>query len=314
MKILVTGNCGFIGQNFCRMFADKHTIVGVDKMGYASDPDALKVVPTFVADISDWQQMERIFELVRPEAVMNFAAESHVDRSIADAVPFVQSNIVGTHVLLEMSGKWGVGRFLQVSTDEVYGDLEVDDPPFSDPHILKPSSPYSASKAAADMLVLAWYRTHGLPVVITRTCNNYGPYQYPEKFVPVVIRKALSDKPIPVYGTGDNIREWIHVRDNCRALELAISWGLPGSIYNIGSGFELANVSLAKKILFAMDKPPSLIEFVTDRKGHDLRYALDSSLTRRDFDWEPEIGMLTGLSETIDWYKSNLDHWEEGVK
>jgi dTDP-glucose 4,6-dehydratase len=310
MRILVTGNCGFIGQNFCRMFADKHEIIGVDKMGYASDPDALKVVPTFFADISDARQMDKMFNLVRPEAVMNFAAESHVDRSIADASPFIQSNIVGTHVLLEMSERYNVHRFLQVGTDEVYGDLEPDDPPFSNLHELKPSSPYSASKASADMLALAWHRTHGLPVIITRTCNNYGPYQYPEKFIPVVIRKALADQPIPVYGTGSNIREWIHVRDNCEALELALTWGLPGSIYNIGSGEERTNVELARKILFAMDKPQSLIEFVKDRPGHDLRYALDSSAMREDFGWEPKTGLLTGLMETIKWYTDNPDHWE----
>jgi len=311
MKILVTGNAGFIGQNFVRMFADEHYIVGVDKMGYASDPDALWVVPTFMADISNAALMERVFSMTRPDAVINFAAESHVDRSIQDADPFVRSNIIGTHVLLEMSVRFGVGRFMQVSTDEVYGDLQPDDPPFSNPHLLKPSSPYSASKAAADMLVLAWHRTHDLDVVITRTCNNYGPYQFPEKLIPVVVHSIMRDEKIPVYGAGKNIREWIHVRDNCRAINEVLLAGRSGGIYNIGSGDELTNLDLVKTILNIMGKPESLISFVPDRKGHDLRYALNSDLTREETGWKPEISLVAGLEETIQWYKDNPDHWEE---
>jgi dTDP-glucose 4,6-dehydratase len=309
-KILVTGNCGFIGQNFARMFAGEHYLFGVDKMGYASDPDALEVIPTFMADISNVRVMERIFSMTRPDAVINFAAESHVDRSIQDADPFIRSNVVGTHVLLEMAVKFRVERFMQVSTDEVYGDLQPDDPPFSKLHELRPSSPYSASKAAADMLVLAWHRTHNLDVVITRTVNNYGPYQYTEKLIPVVVHQAMSDEPIPVYGTGSNIREWIHVRDNCRALNEVLLRGRSGGIYNIGSGVEMTNLDLVKTILAIMEKPESLISFVTDRKGHDLRYALDSILLRDELGWEPEIGLDTGLRETIQWYKDNPDHWE----
>lgn len=311
MKILVTGNAGFIGQNFVRMFADEHYLVGVDKMGYASDPDALWVIPTFMADISNASLMERVFSMTRPDAVINFAAESHVDRSIQAAEPFIQSNIVGTHILLEMSVRFNVGRFMQVSTDEVYGDLHPGDPPFSNPHLLKPSSPYSASKAAADMLVLAWHRTHDLDVVITRTCNNYGPYQFPEKLIPVVVRRILRDLQIPVYGTGKNIREWIHVRDNCRAINEVLLNGRPGGIYNIGSGDELTNLDLVKTILNIMGKPESLISFVPDRPGHDLRYALDSDLTREETGWKPEISLVAGLEETIQWYKDNPDHWEE---
>lgn len=310
MRILVTGNCGFIGQNFVRMYADKHDIIGVDKMGYASDPTALKLSPTFLTDISNARLVDRIFRYFKPEAVVNFAAESHVDRSIQDASPFIQSNIVGTQVLLEAAVRHSVGRFLQVSTDEVYGDLQPDDPPFSNLHLLKPSSPYSASKTAADMLVLAWHRTHGLDTVITRTVNNYGPYQYPEKLIPVVIHQALADEPIPVYGTGSNIREWIHVRDNCRAIMYALNEGTAGGIYNIGSGDELENLYLVKMILTIMGKPESLINFVEDRKGHDLRYALDSCLLRNETDWKPLVGLDSGLRETIKWYMDNPDHWE----
>lgn len=310
-RILVTGNCGFIGQNFARMYAESYDIVGVDKMGYASDLSAVKAAPTFMADISDADVIDSIVRMVKPDAIVNFAAESHVDRSIKNASPFVQSNIVGTQALLEAAVRRKVGRFLQVSTDEVYGDLQPDEPPFSNLHLLKPSSPYSASKAAADMMVMAYHRTHGLDVVITRTVNNYGPYQYPEKLIPVVVHQAMSDEPIPVYGTGSNIREWIHVRDNAKAIMYALRMGKAGRIYNIGSGDEMTNLDLVKTILNIMEKPESLISFVTDRPGHDLRYALDSQLIRDETGWEPEIRLVAGLEETIQWYKDNPDHWEE---
>lgn len=314
MRLLVTGNCGFIGQNFCRMFASSYDIVGVDKLGYASDRRAAEVVPTFIADIADRPLMERIFDMVRPDAVVNFAAESHVDRSIQNADPFTRSNIVGTQVLLEMSVAYSVNRFLQVSTDEVYGDLQPDDPPFSDVHLMKPSSPYSASKAAADMMVMAWSRTHGLDSVITRTCNNYGPYQYPEKLVPVAIRRVMEARPVPVYGEGGNVREWIYVEDNCRAIEAALNHPRSGSspaIFNIGTGDEMRNLDLVRKILFVMQANEDMIEFVADRKGHDLRYALDSEPARRILGWKPLVGLLSGLQSAVRWYRENPDYWEE---
>jgi dTDP-glucose 4,6-dehydratase len=309
-RILVTGNCGFIGQNFVRMFSNDYDIVGVDSMEIGSDAGAARRVPTIMADISDAAAVDRIMRVIRPEAIVNFAANSHVDRSIDDAAPFVRSNIVGAHVLLDAAVRHRTERFLQVSTDEVYGDLQTGDPPFSNPYKLKPSSPYSASKAAADMLALSYHRTHGLDVVITRTANNYGPYQYIEKLIPVVIRKALRKESIPVYGQGKNIREWIHVRDNCRAIAKVLRKGGAGWIYNIGTGAELTNLDLVRLILDLMGAPESLIEFVPDRPGHDLRYAMDSCLIR-DLGWEPKIPLMEGLKETIRWYEENPDYWGE---
>lgn len=309
MRILVTGNCGFIGQTFCRMFLRFHDIFGVDAMRYAADPSALEIVPTFVEDITDSDAMGRVIAEVQPEAVVNFAAESHVDRSIADSCPFVRSNVLGVQVLLEASRAHGVRRFLQISTDEVYGDLRPDDPPFSALHELRPSSPYSASKAAADMLVLAYRRTHGMDVVITRTCNNYGPHQYPEKLVPVTATSLLAGERVPVHGDGSNVREWIHVRDNCRAVMAALEDGRPGAIYNIGTGVELTNLDMVRRICHIMGVGDEALSFVGDRPGNDLRYAVDWTTAREELNWSPSIGIDEGLEETIAWYQENTS-WE----
>lgn len=311
MKLLITGHCGFIGQNFVRMYKDKHTIVGIDKLGYASDRRAAALCQTRVLDIAE-DNLD-FLGLANPpfDGVINFAAESHVDNSIASPDPFMKSNFIGTFKLLEFVKNYKIPRFLQASTDEVYGDLQPDDPPFSDDFLLKPSSPYSASKAAADMLVLSYCRTYGINAVITRSCNNYGPFQYKEKLLPVVILRALSDQKIPVYGVGKNIREWIFVEDNCEAIMTTFLKGNSGEIYNIGSGMEITNIDLVKIILEIMDKPESLIEFVTDRKGHDLRYALDFNKISTELNWYPNTSLECGLRKTIDWYTKNPNYWRD---
>jgi dTDP-glucose 4,6-dehydratase len=311
MKLLVTGNCGFIGQNFVRMFRDKYEIVGMDKLGYASDMKALDLCLNHIMDITDKEDVEGTIANEKPEIIINFAAESHVDNSINSPEPFMYSNFIGTFNLLEAARKCGVRRFVQIGTDEVYGDLQPYDSPFSDKFKLKPSSPYSASKTAADVLVLSYHRTYGMNTVITRTCNNYGPFQYKEKFLPVIIMNALNDSPIPVYGVGKNIREWIYVEDNCEGLEAAMVYGKSGGIYHIGTGEEFENLDMVKKILAIMNKPESLITFVTDRKGHDLRYALDNSLTYSELKWKPKISIEDGLKKTINWIEKNPNYWKE---
>ena len=309
MRLLVTGHCGFIGQNFVRMYHKQHQIVGIDKMGYASDKEAANFCTKHLELDIARSGFEAIFDDINEQygpfdAIVNFAAESHVDNSIKSPDVFIQSNIIGTFNLLEAARKHNVKKFIQIGTDEVYGDLMPDDPPFPDLHIMKPSSPYSASKASADLLALSYHRTYGLDVVVTRSCNNYGPYQHGEKFIPVIITKALNDETIPVYGTGLNMREWIYVEDNCEGVMKAVLNGTSGSIYNLGSGEEKTNLDLVREILSNMGKPLSLIEMVEDRKGHDFRYFLDSDISYDELDWKPDTEFSKGIRETIDHYES----------
>jgi dTDP-glucose 4,6-dehydratase len=306
MNLLVTGHCGFIGQNFVKLFAKDHNIVGIDKMTYASSIRAAARCTTYSKDIStlDFRAAaNKIISTHGPfDAIINFAAESHVDNSINSPEQFIYSNIVGTFNMLEIAREHGIKKFLQVGTDEVYGDLQADDPPFSNFYELKPSSPYSASKAAADVLVLSYFRTYNMDVTITRSSNNYGPHQHHEKLIPTIIKKALNDEPVPIYGTGLNMREWIHVEDNCRGIMAALINGRPGEIYNLGSGFEETNIDLCRQILELMEKPESLLTMVEDRKGHDFRYFLDCEKSHKELDWHSTIDFQEGLRGTIDHY------------
>jgi dTDP-glucose 4,6-dehydratase len=308
MKLLVTGNCGFIGQNFVRIYKHEHEIFGIDKLGYASDKNASKLCCQYYFDICDIDKSNIPTDF---DAIINFAAESHVDNSIKSPEPFVYSNIIGTFKLLEFAKKYNIPKFVQISTDEVNGDLKPDELPFSDFYKLKPSSPYSASKASADCLVNSYHKTYGLHTIITRSCNNYGPYQYKEKLIPVVINNALNDKPIPLYGDGLNVREWMYVKDNCKGIMAALLNGKSGEIYNLGSGLEYSNKDLINNILTLMNKPLSLIQFVEDRKGHDRRYALNSYKSYKKLKWGPIITLHTGLNRTIKWFKNNSNYWEE---
>jgi len=307
MKLLVTGNCGFIGQNFVRLYRGQHQIIGFDMLGYAHDPNAVDLCDTYPEPLCRLRSMPDM--PTDFDAVIHFAAESHVDNSIASPGPFISSNIGGTFQVLEFVREHNIPRLLHISTDEVYGDLEVNDPPFSDYYQMKPSSPYSASKAAADMLVMAYHRTYGLNTTIVRPCNNYGPYQYKEKFIPVIVSNALKDNEIPLYGTGLNIREWMFVEDNCRGIMAALKNGKGGEIYNLGSGAEITNKDLIHMILDIMDKPLSLIKHVEDRKGHDKRYALDSSKSYNELNWKPQISLSEGIQKTVDWYIKNDNYW-----
>lgn len=309
MKILLTGNCGFIGQNFVRLFNKDHTIIGLDKMGYASDKSAAKLCPTWAMDFSK-DNLEQVFNHIKFDAIIHMGAESHVDNSINSPEQFMYSNYIGTFNLLEMAKKYKL-RFLFIDTDEVYGDLSLTDAPFSDYNNLKPSSPYSASKAAAGLLVMSYHRTYGVDTVITRSCNNYGPFQYKEKFLPVVILNALNNIQIPVYGRGSNVREWIFVEDNCYGIMNVLQNGESGGIYNIGSGMEKSNLEMVKQILILMNKSENLIKFVEDRKGHDLRYAMDSSKMLNELKWEAKTHLINGLQKTIDWYIKNQNYWSE---
>lgn len=308
MRLLVTGGAGFIGSAFVRQaVAAGERVCVVDKLTYAGDLSRLAdIAGRFLfhrADICDAAAMRRIFRGFRPEAVAHFAAESHVDRSIADAAPFIETNVAGTQVLLDASHSAGVRRFLQVSTDEVYGEIARGN--FHERSPLNPNSPYAVSKAAADMLARAYQRTYGLAVIVVRPSNNYGPRQFPEKLIPVIITQALAGKPVPVYARGLNVREWLHVDDCCRAIRLCLRKGAPGAVYNIGSGQRMRNIDTVKTILGLLGKPESLIRFVADRPGHDLRYALDSSLIRRKLGWKPRIDFPEGLKLTVQWYCRN---------
>jgi len=308
MHWLVTGAAGFIGSCFVRMALRQRPelkITVLDKLTYAGDRSTLTEVwgdprLRFVeGDIADAALVGSLVEDV--DAIVNFAAESHVDRSIAGPAVFVQTNVVGTQVLLEAARRAGVGRFLQVSTDEVYGSLGPEGA-FDEESPLRPSSPYAASKASADLLALAWGHTFGLPVIVTRCSNNYGPYQFPEKLLPVMIGRALADQPLPVYGDGRNIRDWIYVEDHCAALLAALDRGQPGRVYNIGARAERGNIDLVHEILDVLGKPRSLVRFVEDRPGHDRRYAIDPRRAEAELGWRPRRGLAEGLRETIDWY------------
>jgi dTDP-glucose 4,6-dehydratase len=311
--LLVTGGCGFIGSNYIRLERDIDpglTIVNVDKLTYAGNPEnlaGLEEDPHYVfrhGDICDREFMAAVLAEFSPDAVINFAAESHVDRSILDSGPFIQTNIVGTQVLLDASRKCEIPRYVQVSTDEVYGSLGAEGY-FTEETPLAPNSPYSASKASADLLVRSYCHTFGFPGLITRCSNNYGPYQFPEKIIPLFIANLMEDKSVPVYGKGENVRDWIHVLDHCRGIDAALRKGKTGDVYNFGGKCELKNIDLTKKLLAALGKPESLIEYVTDRPGHDLRYAIDCSKAERELGWKPEISFETGLAETILWYREN---------
>lgn len=322
MTILVTGGAGFIGANFIFYMLrehPEHRIVCIDKLTYAGNLKTLAPVmenPSFRfarADICDRAAVYALFEEERPEVVVNFAAESHVDRSIEDPGIFLQTNVLGTGVMMDASRKYGVRRYHQVSTDEVYGDLPLDRPDmlFTEQTPIHTSSPYSSSKAGADLLALAYYRTYGLPVTVSRCSNNYGPYQFPEKLIPLMIANALSDKPLPVYGEGMNVRDWLYVDDHCRAIDLILQKGRVGEVYNIGGHNEMRNIDIVKLICAQLGKPESLITYVTDRKGHDQRYAIDPAKIHGELGWLPETPFAEGIKKTIDWYLNNRPWWEE---
>ena len=322
MTIIVTGGAGFIGANFIFYWLNDHPgdrVVCLDKLTYAGNLSTLAPVlgrPEFrfvKADICDREEVNRLFAEEHPDAVVNFAAESHVDRSIEEPEVFLRTNIMGTAVLLDACRKFQTAWFHQVSTDEVYGDLPLDRPElrFTEETSIHASSPYSASKASADLMTLAYYRTYGLPVTISRCSNNYGPWQFPEKLIPLMLANALQDKPLPVYGTGRNVRDWLYVEDHCRAIDVILRKGKPGEVYNIGGNNELTNLALVKRICRELGKPESLITYVTDRKGHDLRYAIDPGKIRRELGWEPKTCFDEGVRRTIRWYLDNRSWWEE---
>ena len=317
MRMLITGGAGFIGSEFVRQTVKKgHRVAVVDKLTYAGDLERLsevrKDITFYKADISNQEFIEHIFEKENPEVVVHFAAESHVDRSLLDPYPFISSNVLGTQVLLEVSKAKGVELFVNMSTDEVYGDLGKEGS-FTEESPLKPNSPYSTTKASADMLGRAYYRSFGLPVVTIRASNNYGPWQYPEKFVPVIILKALRDEKIPVYGDGTNVREWLYVTDCAEGIMAAIDRGKAGEIYNIGSKEEKQNIEVAKAILQLLGKGEELIEFVKDRPGHDFRYSLDTTKAKRDLGWEAKTSFDEGLKKTVEWYIEHLKWAQDKV-
>ena len=308
MKLLVTGAAGFIGSTYVRLVKDDHDIVVLDKLTYAGRRENLpEDVELVVGSIEDRALVSELAEGV--DAIVNFAAESHVDRSIADQDAFARTHVIGTSVLLECARRHGVQRFIQISTDEVYGSLGATGR-FTEQSPLDPSSPYSASKAGADLLVLASHKTYGQDVLVTRCSNNYGPYQFPEKLIPLMIIKALRDEPLPVYGDGMNVRDWIHVDDHCAAIVAAVFEGKSGTVYNFGGHSEMVNLDLVRMILDRLGKPHSLISFVPDRLGHDRRYAIDSSFARRELDWKPLSTFKHGLDETIQWYIDNPSWWQ----
>ena len=324
MKILVTGAAGFIGSNFVFYMLDRYPeyeIVALDALTYAGNLETLKPVMgnerfTFVkADIADRKAIFSLFEQEQFDTVVNFAAESHVDRSIEDPGVFLNTNIIGTQVLMDASREYGVKRFQQVGTDEVYGDLPLDRPDlfFTEETPVTASSPYSASKASADLLAMAYHRTYGLPVTISRCSNNYGPYQFPEKLIPLMISRALKDETLPVYGTGENVRDWLYVEDHCRAIDMILKNGRTGEVYNIGGHNERSNLDVVKMILKHLGKPESLITFVGDRKGHDLRYAIEPVKIHQELGWLPLVGFDDGIKMTIDWYLENRQWWERIV-
>jgi dTDP-glucose 4,6-dehydratase len=318
MKLLVTGGCGFIGSNFVLHVLETQPhvdIVNLDLLTYAGNLENLQDAAiygdrhTFVkGDIADPQFVDSVMA-EKPDAVINFAAESHVDRSIVDAAAFARTNILGTQILLDACKRQKIGRFLQVSTDEVYGTLGPTGT-FTETDPLAPNSPYAASKASADLLVRAYHVTHGLDTVITRCSNNYGPFQFPEKLIPLMITNAMADCELPVYGDGMNVRDWIHVRDHCTALFLVLTQGRSGEAYNIGAENERPNLDIVRLILRRLDKPETLIRFVTDRPGHDRRYAIDATRIREQLGWEPQISLEQGLDETIMWYLEHEPWWQ----
>ena len=321
MKILVTGGAGFIGSSFIRYALETRKgieIVNFDLLTYAGNLGNLAEVANdsryqFVrGDIAENSHVEKVFRKHRPDVVVNFAAETHVDRSIENSAPFVRANVEGTRCLLDQARAHKVSRFIQISTDEVYGSLGSTGS-FREDSPLDPSSPYSASKAAADLMALSYFRTYRLPCVVTRCSNNYGPYQFPEKLIPVLITNAMEDRPLPIYGDGLNVREWIFADEHSRAVLTALDRGAPGEVYNIGSGYEKTNIDVVREVLRLLGKPESLIHFVKDRPGHDRRYAIDCSKIRKEWNWQPRIDFSTGLASTIDWYRKHQD-WIREIK
>lgn len=324
MKILVTGGAGFIGCNFVYNMLDKHPdydIVCLDALTYAGNLKSLNKAmenPKFKfvkGNIADRELVDKLFAEEKFDIVVNFAAESHVDRSIENPFIFLETNVTGTACLLDASRRHGVSRYHQVSTDEVYGDLPLDRPDllFTETMNLVTSSPYSASKASADLLTLAFHRTYGLPVTITRCSNNYGPYQFPEKLIPLMIVRAQADESLPVYGEGLNVRDWLYVEDHCKAIDMVIHSGRVGEIYNVGGHNEKRNIDVVKTILAALSKPESLITHVKDRAGHDLRYAIDPTKISTELGWQPETSFDVGIAETIKWYLDNTE-WMDEIK
>ncbi len=319
--IIVTGGAGFIGSNFIFYMLEKHPacrIVCLDKLTYAGNLSTLEPAmenPNFrfvLADICDRESVRGVFAEEKPDYVVNFAAESHVDRSIENPELFLRTNVLGTQTLMDACRTFGILRYHQVSTDEIYGDLPLDRPDlfFTEETPIRASSPYSASKAGADLLVQAYHRTYGLPVTISRCSNNYGPYHFPEKLIPLMIANALEDRPLPVYGKGENVRDWLYVEDHCRAIDLILYKGRDGEVYNVGGHNEMRNLDIVRLICRELGKPESLIEFVRDRKGHDRRYAIDPSKISRELGWVPEVSFREGLRKTIRWYLDNRNWWE----
>jgi len=321
MKLIVTGGAGFIGSNFIFYMIKQHPdyqMVCLDKLTYAGNLatlDTVKNAPNFRfyrADIADRETIYQLFEAEKPDIIVNFAAESHVDRSIENPSIFLETNVIGTQVLLDACRKYGIQRYHQVSTDEVYGDLPLDRPDlfFTEQTPLHTSSPYSASKASADLLCNAYHRTYGLPITISRCSNNYGPYQFPEKLIPLMIANALADKSLPVYGEGLNVRDWLYVEDHCAAIDLILQNGKEGQVYNIGGHNEMKNIDIVKTILAILKKPENLITHVTDRKGHDMRYAIDPTFIHNELGWLPSVKFEDGIQKTIQWYLNNRPWWE----
>jgi dTDP-glucose 4,6-dehydratase len=315
MRMLVSGGAGFIGSAFVRQAVKKgHNVAVVDKLTYAGDLTRLEEVMDditfYKADITNKEFIEHIFNKEKPEVVVHFAAESHVDRSLMDPYPFINSNVMGTQVLLDVSRTKGIDLFMNMSTDEVYGDLGKDGT-FTEESPLKPNSPYSVSKASADMLGRAYYRSFGLPVVTVRASNNYGPWQYPEKFIPVIILKAMNGEKIPIYGDGTNVREWLYVEDCASGIMAVIEKGKAGEVYNIGSKEERPNIEVAKAVLTILEKDKDLIEFVKDRPGHDFRYSLDASKVKAEVGWTAKTSFEEGIKKTVDWYVSHMNWVEE---
>ena len=322
MNIVVTGGAGFIGSNFVYYLLNNRPsdkVICFDKLTYAGNLETLEPAQSnknfkFIrGDIANRQDVETLFENEKPDVIVNFAAESHVDRSIEEPELFLKTNIIGTSILLDACKKFGIKRFHQVSTDEVYGDLPLDRPDlfFTEESPLKPSSPYSASKTSADLLAMTNWRSSKVPVTISRCSNNYGPYHHPEKLIPLVITRAINDKSIPVYGTGLNVRDWLYVEDHCSAIDLIIREGKAGEIYNVGGHNERANIEVVETILHILGKPESLIEYVTDRKGHDLRYAIDPHKIETELGWKPKTKFEEGINKTVSWYLENKDWWQK---
>lgn len=317
MKLLITGGAGFIGSNFIRYILEKYPdseVLNFDKLTYAGNLDNLKDLPEdryeFVkGDIADEKVVDEVFESFKPDAVLNYAAETHVDRSITGPKEFIMTDVIGTYTLLEAVKKHGTKKYIQISTDEVYGS--IDEGFFTEETPFAPNSPYSASKAGGDHLCRAYHVTYGLPVVVTHSCNVYGPNQYPEKVIPLFVTNLMRGKKVPLYGDGKNVREWIYTEDHCRAVEAVLQKGIEGEVYNIGSGYEIENVDLTHMILKKMGVGEEMIEHVEDRLGHDKRYAIDFSKLRNKLGWEPSKNFEEGLHETVEWYKDNEWWWEK---